>query len=101
MAAAESPAALFELLYIFFPPHKRLRIAYDNGCNFLSYALNRDPLWAASVRVFIDELHSKGHKQCAAGFNTGVVALKLISSSCLHRQRVEVVAHRHAWFDGQ
>jgi hypothetical protein len=51
MAAADSPAALFELLCVFFLPHKRLRIAYDNDCNFLQYALNRDPLKRVQVQL--------------------------------------------------
>jgi hypothetical protein len=61
MANSESLAMLFELLYIFFPD-EAIRIAYDNGCNFLSYALNRDPEWAAGVRVMTDTPHFKGHK---------------------------------------
>lgn len=71
MADSESPASLFELLYCFFPRQQAIRIVYDNGCNFLQYALNRDPVWAGWVRVFVDELHSKGHVNCAASFDTG------------------------------
>lgn len=73
MADSESPATLFELLYVFFPANQSMRIVYDNGCNFLQYALNRDPVWAASKRVFVDELHAKGHTNCAASFDTGEV----------------------------
>lgn len=72
MPDSESPATLFELLYAFLPKDKGIRISYDNGCNFLTYALNRDPVWAASVRVFIDALHFKGHVGCASSFSTGV-----------------------------
>ena len=71
MPDSESPATLFELLYCFLPKDIALRIAYDNGCNFLAYALNRDPLWAAHIRVLVDELHAKGHLHCAASFDTG------------------------------
>ena len=70
MPDAESPATLFELLYIFFPDVS-MRIAYDNGCNFLAYALNRDPAWAALLRVFIDGLHWRNHIACATGFSSG------------------------------
>ena len=75
MAASESPATLFELLYLYFP-EAPLRIAYDNGCNFLVYALNRDPVWASRLRVFIDPPHFKGHTGCAGSFNTGVPSLR-------------------------
>ena len=34
-------ATLFELLYLFFPEGP-MRVAYDNGCSFLAYALNGD-----------------------------------------------------------
>lgn len=70
MASAESPATLFELLYLFFP-RTGLRVMYDNGCNFESYALNRDPLWMASLRALIDDLHWAGHTDCAASFHAG------------------------------
>jgi hypothetical protein len=72
MPDTESPATLFELLYCFFPQDKKLRISYDNGCQFLSYALNRAPRWAGQVRVMIDELHHHGHKACATSFSTGM-----------------------------
>lgn len=75
MADAESPASLFELLYNFIPAEQAIRIVYDNGCNFLQYALNRDPVWAGQVRVFVDELHWKGHVNCASSFNTGALLL--------------------------
>jgi hypothetical protein len=71
MANSELPAVHFELLYIFFLD-EAIRIAYDNGCNFLSYALNRDPKWAAGVRVRIDTPHYQGHKTCADSLNTGM-----------------------------
>ena len=72
MACAESPATLFELLYLFFP-RAPLRIAYDNGCNFVAYALNRDPAWVAQLQVFIDGLHFPNHKGCADSFNTRAI----------------------------
>ena len=78
MSASESPATLFELLYLFFP-EAPLRIAYDNGCNFLVYALNRDPVWASRLRVFIDTPHYKGHTGCAGSFNTGTSRSRLWS----------------------
>lgn len=73
MTDAESPGTLFELLYLFFAAAGgMLRVVYDNACNFLNYALNRDPAWAKSVRVFIDALHFKGHTCCATSLDGGV-----------------------------
>jgi hypothetical protein len=73
MTDAESPGTLFELLYLFFTAAGgMLRVIYDNACNFLNYALNRDPAWAQSVRVFIDALHFKGHTCCATSLDGGV-----------------------------
>ena len=70
MASAESPATLFELLYLCMP-RGPLRIGYDNVCNFVAFALNRDPMWMASVRPVIDDLHARGHTDCAQSFDAG------------------------------
>jgi hypothetical protein len=68
MSDAESPATLFELFRTHFEPgHKR--IAYDNGCNLLVYALKRDPEMARELTIMVDELHYKGHKRCSQAFN--------------------------------
>lgn len=72
MADSESPATLFELLYLFFAFLGVLRLIYDNACNLLAYMLNRAPVWAADKEVYIDALHAKGHTGCAASFSTGV-----------------------------
>lgn len=69
---AESPATLFELLYVFFPD-LHMRIGYDNACQFLAYALNRDPVWAGSKRVFIDDFHGDNHTACARSFIAGAL----------------------------
>lgn len=71
MADAESPAPVFEFLYVFMPPDMRKRVAYDNGCNLLRYALNRDPRFVAMLLVLIDAFHAPNHHACAAAFNTG------------------------------
>jgi hypothetical protein len=72
MTDSESPATLFELLYLFFSV-KRRNIVYDNGCHFLDYALNRDPQWGEGNDVFVDELHYPNHTCCAGSFDTGVL----------------------------
>ena len=74
MADSESPATLFELLYVFFAFFHMLRVIYDNACNLLAYMLNRDAEWASQHEVYIDGLHAKGHIGCAASFDTGVLA---------------------------
>lgn len=81
MADAESPASLFELLYIFFP-HLPMRIGYDNACHFLAYALNRDPEWAAMLRVFIDRFHSVNHTACARSFDASALLARLKLLEC-------------------
>jgi hypothetical protein len=48
------------------------KVIYDNCFHLLDYMLNRDPEWAKSQRVMIDELHAKGHTSCASSFDTGV-----------------------------
>lgn len=70
MADAESPATMFELMYLGLPDVESDTI-YDNGCALLSYMLNRDPAWASNKRVFIDALHAKGHVACASSLDTG------------------------------
>jgi hypothetical protein len=71
MTDSESPATLFELLYLFFSVKKR-NIVYDSGCHFLDYVLNRDPQWADGSDVVVDELHYPNHTCCAGSFDTGV-----------------------------
>jgi hypothetical protein len=100
MTDAESPATLFELLYLFFP-EEPMRIVYDNGCNFLSYALNRDPAWTAILRAFVDALHFKGHTSCAKSFDTGVgrAHLLLLCVLDLHEcmlPAIEWITRNHA-----
>lgn len=73
MADSESPATLFELLYLFFAFLHILRVIYDNACNLLAYMLNRVPIWACGLEVYIDALHAKGHTSCAASFSTGAL----------------------------
>ena len=77
MTDSESPATLFELLYLFFP-EQPMRIGYDNACNFISYALNRDPAWTALLRAFVDALHFKGHTGCANSFSSGTRYLAIL-----------------------
>jgi hypothetical protein len=81
MTNYESPKTLFDLLYCYFP-EVPLRVAYDNGCNFLSYMLNRAPEWAKRVHVYIDELHKKQHVRCADGLDAGVSALCIHTVPC-------------------
>lgn len=99
MSDSESPGTLFDLLYVFFPPEQSMRVVYDNGCNFLTYCLNRDPRWAAQLRVFVDWMHWKGHTKCGASFSTGVMLTH--HASCDKREdkvglaEIHVIHHDH------
>jgi hypothetical protein len=84
MTDAESPGTLFELLYLFFSEGPK-RVVYDNGCNLLTYILNRDPVWARHLRIFIDALDLKGHTGCATSLDAG-----MNQSSCCN-----VRVHQH------
>lgn len=77
MTDAESPRTLFELLYLFFGVFEKLRVVYDNACNFLAFCLNRDAEWAKRVHTFVDALHWQGHTGCSANLNTGVSRCRL------------------------
>lgn len=70
LADSESPGTVHELMYVFFGDAPK-RLAYDNGCNLMSYMLNRDPAQVQSVEVYIDALHAKNHVACARSFSTG------------------------------
>lgn len=70
MQNAESPRALFEALFTQWPQLPP-RVSYDNGCNFHSYVLNREPAYFKDMQVFIDASHYKGHKLCCRDYNTG------------------------------
>ncbi len=71
MGDAESPRTVFEVLYArrAQPPHT---FCLDNGCNLHQYLLNREPAFFETMRVFIDEPHYRGHKQCSQAYNTGM-----------------------------
>ena len=78
MTDAESPRTLFELLYLYFGDFEKLRIVYDNACNFLAFCLNRDAEWSRRLRTFVDALHWQGHTGCSANLNTGTFLRCLI-----------------------
>lgn len=67
-----------------------MRIAYDNGCNFLTYGLNRDPQWIAALRIFIDGLHAKGHTACARSFSVG----RFLCATCLQSGHGDIAGAR-------
>lgn len=101
MPDSESPATLYEMLYCFFPPDQPIRIAYDNGCNFLHYCLNRDCSWAAQVRILIDWMHAKGHKGCSPSLSTRAqppsrssseLALRICAAIMVSKRGVTVLA---------
>jgi hypothetical protein len=71
MVDAESPATVFDILYLGMPQGIQQNVIYDNGCHLLDYMLGRDPQWARNKNVYIDALHFAGHTGCAHSFNTG------------------------------
>lgn len=87
MTDAESPASVFEMLYLFFPEMVR-DVIYDNACHLLDYGLNRDVEFASKTRPLVDEFHHPGHTSCAASFNTGV-------PSALHARRTVLGGVHH------
>jgi hypothetical protein len=64
------------------------RLVYDNACNALTYALNRDPQFARQLRIVVDKLHFKGHTACATSLDSGVPLLCRIQC-CLYEEDVE------------
>lgn len=42
---------------------------YDNCCNFLHYALYREPVFFKRLMAFIDRLHHDNHTNCSDGFD--------------------------------
>ena len=96
MADAESPATMFELLYLGFPSIES-NIIYDNGCHLLDYMLNRDPEWARDKRVYIDALHAKGHVACATSLDTGAALLQRRWGVHLLTRRAAIDVIRWRW----
>ncbi|KAI9136036.1 hypothetical protein BKA69DRAFT_1034025, partial [Paraphysoderma sedebokerense] len=45
-------------------------ICYDNACNVLEYALNREPVFFKNTLCVIDGLHFFNHLNCNAGFDS-------------------------------
>lgn len=70
MPDAESPQTVFQFLYTKVPRARKLRLSYDNGCNFVHYVLNRDPGRMETLQVNIDAFHHEGHT-CSKMYTTG------------------------------
>ena len=71
LTEAESPVVVMHALRTRWrrPPR---RIVYDNNCNAHHQTLNREPEWFQPTEWYIDEPHYRGHKECAASYNTGL-----------------------------
>lgn len=70
MANAESPKTVFDTLYTKWQ-HAPPSFCMDNGCNVHHYILNREPGFFRDTKIFIDQSHYHGHKDCSAAYNTG------------------------------
>lgn len=91
MADNEGPGTLMKLIYTRHdlglqldpnggPPTRNVKTqAYDNGCNTIHYALNREPAFFSDVDMYVDAFHMAGHVKCRKSFNTG--------ASCTHSRR--------------
>lgn len=66
MSIPESAETLFSLLYSRFKDG-RLFIIYDNCCNALEYALNREPYFFKDAVFGVDGVHWKNHINCTLG----------------------------------
>ena len=103
MHRAESPRHVFEVL-LTRCPLAPLRFCFDNGCNVYAYFLNREPEFFKRTRMFVDESHFRGHKNCAPDYNTGnscfqfhygMIPIALPPSSLLLAKVVTRVCVRH------
>ena len=68
MFVAESPETIFSVLYSLCDDADKL-VFYDNACNFLVYALGREPWYFKNMISLVDTFHAKGHKNCPKGSN--------------------------------
>lgn len=65
---AESPQALFEVLFTRWPEPPKV-VVYDNNCHAHAYFLNREPQWVERTLFVIDKTHFRGHTGCCKGYD--------------------------------
>lgn len=68
LSQVESPKTLFDIIMSKFHRCPRI-IIYDNACNFVLYAMKREPSFFKNMLPFIDRLHCPSHINCSGGFN--------------------------------
>jgi hypothetical protein len=62
-------------------------VIYDNACNLMSYALNREPKFFKDTLFLVDSHHwTTSHKACSTTFNSSNYP-KLVSNSSLAEQK--------------
>jgi hypothetical protein len=85
MVVQESPRSVFEVLKTRRAEAPRM-IIYDNCCNLMHFALNRDPEFFRDTEFFVDQFHFAGHSHCHTDFTTRDVKERLDSNSSLAEQ---------------
>lgn len=73
MGDNEGPSTLMELIYCRddVGPAAVKTQAYDNFCNAVHYALNREPVYFRNVDGYVDAFHWQGHVACSVSLSTG------------------------------
>lgn len=87
MRESESARTIFEVLYTRWAVAPKV-VVYDNGCHAHSYALNREPAWAAGTAFLIDKLHYKGHVGCTRAYDIGIYPGLAVHNSSMAEQKV-------------
>lgn len=85
---AESPQALFEVLYTRWPQAQPPKVVvYDNNCHAHAYFLNREPEWVTNTLFVIDKTHFRGHKGCCKAYDIARYPELITLNSQLAEQR--------------
>lgn len=92
MRNAESPRTLFEVLFTRWKRAPKL-VAYDNGCHYHAFSLNREPEWAKDTLVGIDALHQPNHKDCSIAYAIKRNPSLQSRNTVVHEQRNSRVAN--------
>ncbi|PNW69783.1 hypothetical protein CHLRE_20g751697v5 [Chlamydomonas reinhardtii] len=83
---AESPQALFEVLYTRWPQPPKV-VVYDNNCHAHAYFLNREPEWVTNTLFVIDKTHFRGHTGCCKAYDIARYSSLVSLNSQLAEQR--------------
>jgi hypothetical protein len=86
MKFSESTRTVHEFLFSRWKEAPAL-VIYDNGCNFHSFALRREPHFYKYCRVLIDRMHKTGHVACSWAYDMNLFpALRGANSQICEQQ---------------